>query len=251
MLHNTQTLLFTYNKLHIMPLNISQIEQLELSIRDFVDDLYEDYVSTLSKLVKTSFDEGIHNAEKNMKSKITFKRKQDIYNTIPETLDYVEERITPAFDTIYNTLTDLLEQCIRDKLNLNDTKDILTDKIRYLEKHIPFDSVGQIVETSEIIDGLIIPAKKTITKKHTMKTDDYFGYVSRDVAKMAYLQSKLNGYKLKGYSRFKYVSKNDSRTRPEHKKLHNRVFDIGSYDASLALKEMMKPNCRCDMIPKK
>ena len=232
-----------------MPLNTSQVAQLELSIREFLDSLYDDYVDTLTKLVKTSFDDGIRSAERSMKSKMTHDRKQEIYDNIPETIAYVENRITPAFDTMYNTLTNLLEQCIKNRLELSETKDLLMDKISYLENNLPFNSVGKIINTSAVIDGIIIPGKKTITRKHTMKIDDYFDYISKDVGKMAYLQSKVNGFVLKGYTRFKYNSKNERRTRPEHLALHNKIFNIGSHDADLVLLEMLKPNCRCDISP--
>lgn len=232
-----------------MPLNNSQITQLEASIRDFIDELYNNYVDTLTKLIQNSFNDGIRNAERNMKTKITYMNKQKIYDSIPETISYVENKIIPAFDTMYDILMDQLELCVRNRMELEETKNILIEKITYLEKNIPFDSVGEIIDTVELVDGIVIPAQKTISKKHTMSVDNYFGYISRDIAKMSYLQSKLNSYTLKGYSRFKYISRNDGKTRKKHKQLHNKTFIIGSQDAKLVLLILLEPNCRCDIIP--
>ncbi len=84
-------------------------------------------------------------------------------------------------------------------------------------------------------------------KKYKPSENDYkVSRIASTEVHRASLQLKLLNWKNAGISNVKYITHMDDKVRPEHKKLHNRIFKI---DDALGLEEWKEINCRCTMMP--
>lgn len=190
-----------------MTLRPAQIRTLIDIIASFVDGLRYDYTKILTKLAKKSYKDGISNAEKSV-GKINNSEKKLVYSSMEETSDLLEERIEPIFEAIRRDLTSVLKDCINKNMSYRDTALAIRKRSKYLEKHIPFNSVGKTYTKPAYVNGQLIESMHTITRKKTMNTDTYFNLLTQNVGKMAYLQSKIYSFASKGITDF-YIGLNE------------------------------------------
>jgi SPP1 gp7 family putative phage head morphogenesis protein len=87
----------------------------------------------------------------------------------------------------------------------------------------------------------------TIDKKYQDSDNDYkIKRIAKTEVHRSALQIKLMTWDADGVKFVRYLTHLDDRVRPEHRKLHNRIFTIQD---ALGLKEWREINCRCTFVP--
>lgn len=231
-------------------LSSAEIKELRRLTDEFVDGLQQDYESVLKTLVKKSYKDGLSNAEKSI-GKLGVSDRMKVNRSMSDTEEYLVNRIQPAISSIRDDLNETLNKCISEKMTASKAKIELSKRAQFLSDHITFNSVGKTYDSADVVNGVLVPTKRTVTRKKTMTTDQYFDLISRDVAKMSYIMAKVNGFREKGYNGFQYRRKRDNKVRKSHRAMGGKKFYIDSPEAALVYQLLLDYGCRCDILPTK
>ena len=113
--------------------------------------------------------------------------------------------------------------------------------------------INRVGETKDIIqvlkDGTLRKVKKEITREYSTSVDAYSDMLSRTSVHTAQEKGRTEGYKSQGFEKWRYISAQDERVRPEHQILSGRVFLFGTSESEYAEQVLSEPNCRCRKIP--
>lgn len=226
----------------------AEIKELRRLTNEFVDGLQSDYKSVLMALTQKAYKDGLSHAEKSI-GKISTTERNKVYESLPDMQTYLVNRIQPAISSIRDDLMSTLNKCISQGMDASKTKIALRKRANFLSEHITFNSVGKTYDAADVINGVLVPTKRTVTRAKTMSTDSYFDIIARDVSKMSYIMAKVNGFREKGYNGFQYRRKRDNKVRKSHRAMGGKKFYIDSPEAKLAYQLLLDYGCRCDITP--
>jgi SPP1 gp7 family putative phage head morphogenesis protein len=117
-------------------------------------------------------------------------------------------------------------------------------------EHVVIDNRGKTRTVLKVgKDGTIRTIEKTIERPYVTNVKAYSDMVGRTATHTAWEQGRATEYQRMGFSRWRYISAGDERTRPEHMALSGIVFEYGTDQSDMALEMMKSPNCRCRQIP--
>lgn len=241
----------------------SETEKLSQELFKYVKEIqWEATKELLEELKRNSIKEGY------LKGKNIFKEKnvlnQLILGKIDNLFDVFNQRLRSKIDDIVNKLAlkgiqvvdDMNTNGIDESENITNTKDMMKDLIfnqfktfnqtqSQNIKRILTDGMISGKSTKEIEQELkdeVVDWKKTKPSDADYKIQRI---VDTEMHKSD-IQLKLLEWKELGITHVKYLAHMDDKVRPEHKRLHNKIFTI---DEALKLDEWKEIHCRCDFTP--
>lgn len=98
-------------------------------------------------------------------------------------------------------------------------------------------------------NGKLYEVEKTIEREYVSNVDAYSDMLSRTATHKAFEQGRASEYQRLGFTKFRYTSVCDERSRPSHCALSGQVFEFGTAQADYAMQMLSAPHCRCRILP--
>lgn len=217
-----------------------QVDQLLLGVTATQSD-------ELVRLITAYYKAGTDDVRPN--TRLTNVQKNAIKKLSAEHFGYISEFNRNVGEQIKQTARELLNQEKGYKEISEEIRQYAEDMFEGSEK-VVIDNTGKSRTVFKVgKDGTIRKTSKIIERPYVTNTQAYSDMLSRTATHTAWEQGRATEYQRMGFSRWRYISAGDERTRPEHMALSGIVFEYGTDQSDMALEMMKSPNCRCRQIP--